>query len=159
MSEKSKRHVSDYWRISMIRGPCMTILWYFNWLFSHSSHQAMNRTDLAFVTGHLEGRIGWHFTLKWKVTPKIYFLHCVVYTYNTTTYHLLIWEVLEEVRRLVPDAMSAAQWILVAGWTLLLDVTWSSWFQTPLPSVQGCQASHWLNSWLKYHSIIPYMPP
>ena len=34
------------------------ILWYFDRLFGHLSHQAMNGTDLALVTGHLEGRIG-----------------------------------------------------------------------------------------------------
>ena len=34
------------------------LLWYFDRLFGHSSHRAMNGTDLALVTGHLEGRIG-----------------------------------------------------------------------------------------------------
>ena len=54
----------------------------FSWLTSDFaiywvSHWAMNRTDMALVTGHLEGRIGWHFTLKRKVSPKNNFLHCV----------------------------------------------------------------------------------
>ena len=113
----------------------------------------MNQTDLALITGHLEGWIGWHFTLKRKVFPKIHFLHCTAYTYNKTVYHPLIWDVLEEVRRLVSDSMSNAQQTLVAGWTLLLDVTQSSQFWTPLPCVQGHHLSHWQNSWSKYHSI------
>ena len=61
---------------------CKKILWYFDWLFGHSSHRAMNQTDLALVTGHLEGWIGWHFTLKRKVSQKIHFLCCTAYTYN-----------------------------------------------------------------------------
>ena len=77
--------------------------------------QAMNWTDLVLVTGHLEGQIGWHFTLKRKVSPKIHFLCCVAYTSNKMIYDPLIWEVLEEVRRLVPDTMSTAQRALVAG--------------------------------------------
>ena len=113
----------------------------------------MKETDLALVTGHLEGWRGWHFTLKRKVSPKIHFPHCTAYTYNKTIYHPPIWEVLGEARMLVPDAMSTAQWTLVAGWTLLLNVTRSSWFWTLLPSVQGHHMSHWLNSWSKYHSI------
>ena len=96
------------------------VLWYFNWLFSHSSHHAMNWTDLVLVMGHLKGWIGWHFTLKRKVSLKIDFFHCTVYTYYKTICHPLIWEVFEDARRLVPDTMSTAQWTLVAGWTLLL---------------------------------------
>ena len=34
------------------------VLWYFDQLFCHSSHRAMNGTDLVLVMGHLEGRIG-----------------------------------------------------------------------------------------------------
>ena len=48
----------------------LSVLWYFDWLFSQSSHRPMNWTDLALVMGHLEGRIGWHFALKRKVSPK-----------------------------------------------------------------------------------------
>ena len=63
------------------------LLWYFDRLFSHSSHRAMNGTDLALVTGHLEGRIGWHFTLKRKVSPKNNFLRCVAYLLQTIYHH------------------------------------------------------------------------
>ena len=62
------------------------VLWYFDQLFSHLSHRAMKGTDLALVTGHLEGRIGWHFTLKRKVSPKKKFLRCAAYLLQTI-YH------------------------------------------------------------------------
>ena len=45
----------------------------------------MNGTYLALVTGHLEGQIGWHFSLKRKVSPKNNFLR---YTYYNITNYL-----------------------------------------------------------------------
>jgi len=230
--------------------PFEKLLWYYDRLFGHSSHQTMNRTDLVLVTGHFEGRIGWHFILKRKVSPiffsplrgghllqnyipSLIFIYSLVLMTRTVkvrfssapivaTWLVLTdaymtfdpcasntwvaswstrstfldsviqamremkiyvqtgsgcwiigiyafwatiseksctgWEVVEEARGLVPDAMSTtAQWTLVVDLLLAEQfccyVTQSPRFRTPLSSVRGRHTSQWLNSWSKYHSI------
>ena len=54
------------------------------WAMGYKGVNCVNWTDLALVTGHLKGWIGWYFTLKKKVSSKTYFLHCAAYTYYKT---------------------------------------------------------------------------
>ena len=153
------------------------VLWYFDRLFGHSSHQTMNRTDLVLVTGHFEGRIGWHFILKRKFSPIFFFSAArrtpITKLHTTKIFiHSLVLMVVPPLPTIqhIPTSNSSplsTSCVIRSNIdnnivdnhsrTLVVDVslaeqfccyvTWSPRFRTPLPSVQGHHMSQGLNSW------------
>ena len=164
-----------------------SVLWYFDQLFDHSSHRAMNGTDLELVTGHLEGRIGWHFTLKRNVSvgipgavwacamclvhwfKYILYFYCFSEHFTSIPFYLVVYSIYTNACTVVNYLFASVTYrdnrILLSFLILILRTIYACWFdfnslcKKILSSLRGVPITNYIPSQIFIYSLVLTVVP